>query len=160
MKPYQIFASMAPERAEAFFRKLGEDQPAMLQQAAAAAAAALKSRPSYVLKLPIEKQAATIRRALARVASSAVAEELLALYFLECRKALLVEWLELMGIEHEEGILKEESPREPAEDELKKSVESFCAVADDADRALLLQAFAAQTSIDWPKLEALTDPPS
>ena len=56
MKPYQIFASMAPEGAEAFFRKLGEDQPAMLQQAAAAAAAALKSRPSYVLKLPIEKQ--------------------------------------------------------------------------------------------------------
>ena len=50
-------------------------------------------------------------RRLARVL--ALAEEMLASYFLECRKELLAEWLDGLGIEHEKGSLKEEAPTQP-----------------------------------------------
>jgi hypothetical protein len=89
------------------------------------------------------------------VTSNPVAGEILAVYFLECRKEILVEWLDAVGLEHEEGTLKADAPPPPPQPELRKALESFLAVDDDPDRPLLLAAFAAQDAIDWPDLEAL-----
>jgi len=155
MRSYQVFAAMSPERATAITRTLKKEAPAMFAQALAAAAAALKARPVYLARQPIEKQAASIRRALARVAANAVAEELLAVYFLECRKDLLIEWLESLEIPHEDGSLVEEAPAAPSRARLAEAVKAFRAADDDGDRELLLAAFAAQSSIDWPDLEGL-----
>jgi hypothetical protein len=101
-----------------------------------------------------------VRRALARVAASDVAEELLAVYFLDCRKELLVEWLDAVGLEHEEGSLKADSPACPEPARLDAALERFRGAAkpdgdagDRFERELLLRAFAAQTAVDWPALE-------
>ena len=157
MRPFQIFAAMKPEQALQFFERLGEHSPEMLRQAADAASVALKSRPSYVRKLAPEKRAATIRRALARVSSNLVAEELLAVYFLDCRKELLIEWLDAVGVEHEEGTLKQEAPEQPEDAKLRESVDKFLAAEDDSDRVLLLRAYAAQGAIEWPLLDELLE---
>ncbi len=158
MRPFQIFAAMSAESAAAFFRGLSNDAPAVFNQAVHTASAALKSRPQYLLKQPFEKRAAALRRALSRVSSDGVAEEMLAVYFLECRKELLLEWLDVVGVEHEEGTLKQESPAEPEEKKLRAALKKFRTQDDDADRELLLRAFAAQSSIDWPKLDGYLEP--
>jgi hypothetical protein len=155
MRSFQVFASMTPEHATEMMRALKQDAPGMFAQALAAAAAAFKARPVYIARQPLEKQAASIRRALARVAASPVAEELLAVYFLECKKDLLVEWLDSLGIEHEDGTLAEDTPPAPPKAKLTKATKAFRTKDDDADRGLLLAAFAAQSSIDWPDLDAL-----
>jgi len=155
MRSYQVFAAMSPERATAITQTLKKQAPAMFAQALAAAAAALKARPVYLARQPIEKQAASIRRALARVSANAVAEELLAVYFLECRKDLLIEWLDSLRIPHEDGSLVEDAPAPPSQAKLAEAVKAFRAADEDGDRSLLLAAFAAQGSIDWPDLEAL-----
>ena len=155
MRSYQVFAAMSPERATAITQTLKQEAPGMFAQALAAAAAALKARPVYLARQPIEKQAAAIRRALARVSATAVAEELLAVYFLECRKDLLVEWLDSLAIPHEDGRLTEDLPAAPSQANLSKAAKEFLAADNDDDRGLLLAAFAAQSSIDWPDLEAL-----
>jgi hypothetical protein len=155
MRSFEVFASMSPEQATGVMRSLKKAAPAMYAQALAAAAAALRARPVYLARQPIEKQAASIRRALARVAASPVAEELLAVYFLECKRDLLIEWLDTLGIEHDEGTLAEDSPASPPKAKLAKSTRAFRSVDDDADRELLLAAFAAQESIDWPDLDEL-----
>jgi hypothetical protein len=157
MRSYQIFAAMPPDRAVAVLSRLSKDAPPMFQQALLAAGAAMNARPVYLRKLPFEKQAEAVRRTLARVAANGVAEEILAVYFLECRKALLIEWLDLLGIKHEDGILEADRPAAPKQAELQKARDAFCGVDDDPDRALLLRAFAAQSAIDWPDLEALLD---
>ncbi len=154
MKAYQIFAGMEPERCEAFFRLIAEESPGAFTQAVYAAAAAFKSRPKAVVKLPFDKRASMVRRALARVSSNVVAEEMLAIYFLECKQDMLTEWLDALGIEHEEGSLKENNPAEPPKDKLEGVIKDFCAKDDDPDRALLLKAFGAQDAIDWPLLDA------
>jgi len=155
MRPHEIFASMSPEHAEAVFRLLAKESPAMFSQAVHAAAIALKSRPQFLMKQPMERRTNAVRRALARVASGPVAAEILAVYFLECRKDVLVEWLDLIGLAHDEGALEEPSPASPPAAELEKHVAAYRAKDDDPDRDLLLQAFAAQDSIDWPDLDAL-----
>jgi hypothetical protein len=154
MRSYQVFAGLAPDHAQRLLARLAEKAPAMFVQAVAAASAALKARPVYLQRLPFEKRAEAVRRALSRVAANVVADEVLAVYFLECRKELLVEWLDGVGVEHKDGTLVADAPAQPAEKKLRAAVESFRA-ADDPDRDLLLRAFAAQDAVEWPVLEAL-----
>jgi hypothetical protein len=160
MRSYQVFARMSDEEAIRFLAVLAEKAPAFHVQALGAAAAAMRARAQYVLRQPHEKRAQAVRRALARVAASDVAEELLAVYFLDCRKELLIEWLDAVGLEHEEGMLKADEPSCPPAAKLSAALERFRAAAkadgepgDRAERELLLRAFAAQRAIDWQPLE-------
>jgi hypothetical protein len=155
MRSYQVFGAMAPDHAISVMSEISKKAPHVYQQALIAASASMNARPVYVQRQPFEKQVQAVRRALSRVAANAVAEEILAVYFLECRKELLIEWLDALGIEHEDGILEEDSPAAPKKAQLRKAHDSFRGVDDDADRPLLLNAFAAQSAIDWPDLEAL-----
>jgi hypothetical protein len=155
MRSYQVFAGLDPQHAEQMLARLSEKAPAMFVQALAAASAALKARPIYLQRQPFPKRAQAVRRTLSRVSTNAIADEVLAVYFLECRKELLVEWLDQVGLEHKDGTLTADAPPAPAEKKLRDAVESFRAAGDDPDRDLLLRAFAAQDAIDWPVLDAL-----
>jgi hypothetical protein len=155
MRSYQVFASMPPERAVALVRALQEKVPAIYAQALGAACVALRARPVYLQRQPVEKRAEAIRRALARVAADPISAEVLAVYFLECRKPLLVAWLDALGLPHKEGILESDAPPEPAEATLREATRAFLASDDDPDRPLLLRAFAAQEAIRWPTLDSL-----
>jgi hypothetical protein len=157
MRPYQLFAAMKPDQARALLDALKEKAPIGYAQALGLTAGVMKARPIFLQRLPAERRAELARKALARVASDAVAEEMLAVYFLECRNELLVEWLDLLGVEHEKGTLQGE-PKQPTAKKLAAAVEGLRKAATDtdgADRELLMRAFAAQTSIDWPKLDEL-----
>ena len=155
MRSYQVFAAMPPERALAMLRALSEKSPQMFRQSVDAAALATRTRPVYLRRQPFEKRSEAVRRALSRVAANALADELLAIYFLECRKPLLTEWLDRVGVTHDEGTLEENTPAQPPQDRLREAVEAFLSKEDDPDRTLLLSAFAAQEAVDWPALEAL-----
>jgi len=160
VRSYQVFAAMSQEQAERFLRTLSQEAPSLAAQALAAAGAAMKARPVYLRRLPLERRATAVRRALARVGSNALAEELLAAYFLECRRPLLVEWLDRAGVAHEDGTLRDETPAPPGTEALAKAVATFLEDAGPepgarGERELLLRSFAAQGAVDWPDLEAL-----
>jgi hypothetical protein len=155
MRSYQVFGKMAPEEAERMLKVLSKEAPAMFRQAVDAAAVSIKARPVFLRNQSFELRAKTIRRSLARVSANLVADELLAIYFLECRKPLLLEWLDLLGLAHEEGTLKDDRPKQPAEADLTAAVAKYRGTGDDPDRELLLRAFAAQSAIEWPALDAL-----
>ena len=119
---------------------------------------ALKFRPKFLMKQPKAKRIASVKRAMSKIGSAPMAEELLAVYFLKCRLELLTEWLDLMGLEHEEGILTQEEVPCPEAAELDEKVAKFRSGDDpDRDRDLLLRVFSAQTAIEWPALDALLE---
>jgi hypothetical protein len=158
MRSYQVFAAMSRERATAVMKNLAEKAPGAYAQTLQLAALAMKARPVYLQRQPADRRADAIRRALSRVSSDPIAGETLAVYFLECRKELLVEWLDTVGLEHDEGSLAQETPEPPSEKKLREATESFLAVDGDPDRRLVLLAFAAQDAIEWPVLDALLAP--
>jgi len=160
MRSYQVFAGLAPQHAEQMLTRLAEKAPAMFVQALAAASAALKARPVYLQRQPFAKRAEAVRRTLSRVATNTIADEVLAVYFLECRKELLIEWLDLLGVKHKDGTLEADAPPPPAEKKLREAVEGFRAAGDDPDRELLMRAFAAQDAVEWPVLDGLLASPS
>ena len=154
MRAYEVFAWSSPELVGRMLEVLSEKAPAYYAQALGAAAAAMKARPQYMVRQPLERRAQAVRRALARVVANDVAEELLAAYFLDCRKELLGEWLDAVGLEHEEGVLQEDAPPQPDEAALRTALEKYRAGGEPEERELLLRAFAAQRAVDWPALEA------
>ncbi len=160
MRAYQVFGAMTREQVARLLGALHVEAPALERQVLAAAAAAMKARPGFLLKRPPEARADAVRRAMARVGANAAAEELLATYFLDCRKPLLVEWLDHLGLEHEDGILQGADPTQPEPEKLREAVASFRAGEQSEDRELLLRAFAAQSAIDWPALDALVEKPA
>lgn len=157
MRCFEIFAAMPQDQSRRVLREIRERAPAGFQQALMLACGVLRSRPVYLRGLPFDKQADAVRRALARVASNSVAEELLAVYFLECRRPLLIEWLDAVGLAHEEGVLKDEKPPEPEEAKLRESVDGFLGGEEPETRLLLLRAFGAQEPVEWPAFDALLD---
>lgn len=155
MRSYQVFAAMTPQEATRMLRVLSAEAPAMFRQAVDAAAVASKMRPVYLRNQPFEKRAQAVRRTLARVSANPVADELLAAYFLECRRPLLLEWLDLLGLPHEDGTLEDDAPDPPAESDLRAAVAKFRGAGEeDPDRELLLRSFAAQEAVAWPVLDA------
>jgi len=155
MRCFEVFAGMPEEQARQVLREIREKAPAAFQQALMLACGVMRSRPVYMRGLPFEKQADAVRRALARVASNGVAEEMLAVYFLECRRPLLVEWLDTVGLAHEDGVLKDERPPEPDAAKLREAVERFLDGEEPQTRRLLLRAFSAQEPVEWPALDSL-----
>jgi len=158
MRPYQIFAAMSPERGRTVLQSIGEAAPGALVQALGATCSAMRVRPVFLTKQPPEKRLELVRKTLARVSADELAEEMLAVYFLHCRKDLLIEWLDAVGIEHEDGALKSDRPAPPDDGKLADAVARFRTADDEAaraDRLLLLRAFTAQSAVDWPALDRL-----
>lgn len=157
MRAFQVFATMTPERSTDLLEKISKKSPLAFSQGMVTACSVLKLRPVFMKKQPFEKQASLLKRALSLVASNTVAEEMLAMYFLECRNELLVEWLDALGIEHEDGNLGDVDPVQPEAKNLAETFRAFIAKDDDADRPLVVRAFACQEAIDWPELDALIE---
>lgn len=155
MRCYEIFAAMPREQGLAILSEVREKAPAGFRQALLVACGVMKTRPVYLTRQPFERQADAVRRALGRVASNGVAEEILAIYFLECRKPLLVEWLDGVGVAHEEGVLKDDRPPAPDDAKLREFAMHFLSGDAPETRRLLLEAFSAQDTVEWPALDAL-----
>lgn len=155
MRSNEIFARMGPEAALAFLTEIHEQAPGVEEIALSAAAGAFRLRPIFLRRQPRKRQAEWMRQALSRAAMAALAEEVLAEYFLEYHGELLGEWLDALGLEHEKGVLASATTECPKPAELAKIVAAFRTGANPERRELLMRAFAAQTSIDWPDLEAL-----
>jgi hypothetical protein len=77
-------------------------------------------------------------------------------FFLENQKDLLIELLDTLGLEHEEGVLKQVDAPCPSKQKLGAALKKFRAGKKGKEyRGLLLRSFAAQSAIDWPDLEAM-----
>ena len=155
MRPHQIIAGMSQDDFDGVMNALGAESPEAVSSTTVAAAQVLKFRPKFLLKQPMPKRLKQIKGAMSRLSANELAEELLAVYILKCRLPLLTEWLDLMGLEHEEGILTQAEVPCPDAAELEEKVGRFRAGDDASDRELLMRVFSAQSAVEWPALDAL-----
>jgi hypothetical protein len=155
MRSNEIFAQMSKEQAAAFLDEVKREAIPVAQLALGATAQAFRLRPQFLRRQPVLRQAEWMRRALGRTVGAPLAEEVLATYFLEHHLDLLKEWLDLIGIAHEDGQIQEEVLASPGKEKIDAAVAKFRQGDQPERRELLLRAFAAQSAVDWPELEAL-----
>ena len=89
------------------------------------AASTLRLRPVFLGRQPFDKRCSMIQKAMALKMNAETAAEVLAAYYMERHPESVVELLDALGVEHEEGALRDPSPGAPKDAKLKEIVETF-----------------------------------
>ena len=148
-RPSQLWKALPPEKklqaAEAFW----SDHEGGMEQAEAVALIArqIKFRPKSVLTLPVEKKARHLA-GLAQV-SDLLAARLLIAYHLEHQRPMMGAFLDALGIAHEDGLIKDESPKTPDAATLDKGVKELAAKYPKQDVARYFWALLWQDPETW-----------
>jgi hypothetical protein len=133
MRPARLWRQMPLDERVSAAGAFWRDEQAALEQAEAVALIArhIKFRPKSVLGLPVEKKARHLAT-LAQV-SDLLAARLLVAYHLEHQRPMMGAFLDALGIEHDDGLIKDETPKTPDADTLDKAVTTLAAAYPRAD---------------------------
>ena len=102
----------------------------------------MKFRAKSVLKLPVEKK--TRYLVDAATVSDTVAARALVNYHLGRQRPMMGDFLDALGVAHEEGLIKEETVVKPESEKLRAAVEQIAGeVSGRRRRAVLLDAGVA-----------------
>ena len=153
MRPARLWRLMPLDQrvsaASAFWR----DEQAALEHAEAVALISrhIKFRPKSVLSLPVEKKAKHLA-GLVQV-SDLLAARLLVAYHLEHQRPMMGAFLDALGIAHEDGLIKDESPKAPETETLDQGVAALVAAYPKGDVARYFWTLLWQDPETWGGLQ-------
>ena len=149
IRPVRVWKSMPLEQRSSAAAAFWTDEQAAIEQAEAVALIArqIKFRPKSVLSLPVEKKA----RHLAGLAgvSDLLAARLLVSYHLEHQRPMMSAFLDLLGIAHENGLIKDESPKPPDDATLDAAARGLAEKFPKADVARYFWTLLWQDPETW-----------
>lgn len=153
-RPSKLWRRMPLERRVDAADLFWNDEHSADQQMEAVASIAthMKFRPRSILALTPDKRA----RYLAQLPniSDAIAARALVNYHLERHRPMMGEFLDLLGITHENGLISEENIAKPETAKVKKAAKDLAAKYPADDVALYLATLVSQDPDTW---EALVD---
>jgi hypothetical protein len=154
-RPSKLWRRLPAERrtaaAELFW---GDEQSAEQQvEACATIATHMKFRAKSVLNLPVDKKTRYLVN-LPQV-SDAVAARALVNYHLGRQRPMMGDFLDALGIAHEEGLIKEETVVKPDSDKLKAAADQIAAKYPAEDVSLYLSTLVSQDPETWGELAQL-----
>jgi hypothetical protein len=152
-----IWSGMSDELAATVLREVRAESIDIYRQALGTAAGALRMRPQVLQQQPAPRQAAAIRRSLLQVGREELGAHLLVTWLTTRHKPMLTQFLDELGIAHEEGTIKEETGEEPEEEKLRAAVAHLRENFDTEHVRIYLQAFLVTTAPEWVHLPALID---
>lgn len=154
-KPHEIFARMPGETASQLFAFVFEKEKPLYKATVESLAKQRKLRPVFLERKPREERHAWMRDALGRKMSEGIAAHLLQIWLIGAHKGVLCDFLDALGIAHDENGTIEELPAAPESDKLKAAVDTLLAKHDRGVVAVYLHAFQALDEKGWPTLETL-----
>jgi hypothetical protein len=152
-RPSRVWRQMPVEARTSAAAAFWRDEQTALEQAEAVALIArqIKFRPKSVLALPVEKKAKHLA-GLAQV-SDLLAARLLVAYHLEHQRPMMGAFLDALGIAHEDGLIKDESPKAPDAATLDKAVATLAAAYPKPDVARYFWTLLWQDRETWGGLD-------
>lgn len=149
MRPSRLWRTLPTDVRVSAANAFWSDEQAALEQAEAVALISghLKFRPKSVLALPTEKKARHLA-GLARI-SDLLAARLLVSYHLTHQRPMMGAFLDSLGIAHEDGLIKDESPTAPDAATLDSAVKTLSQTYPKADVARYFWALLWQDGETW-----------
>ena len=149
IRPARMWRQMPMELRTAAAQAFWADEQAALEQAEAVALIArqIKFRPKSVISLTHDKKARHLA-GLAQV-SDLLAARLLISYHLEHQRPMMGAFLDLLGIAHEDGLIKEDAPVAPDAATLDQAVKELATKYPKADVARYFWALLWQDAETW-----------
>jgi hypothetical protein len=154
-RPSKIWRRMPAERRVAAAELFWADEQSVEQQVEACATIAtqMKFRTKSVLGLPIEKKTRYLVT-LPQV-SDTVAARALVNYHLGLKRPMMGDFLDALGIAHEEGLIKDEAVVKPESEKLKTAAAEVAAKYPAEDVALYFATLVSQDPETWGELAQL-----
>ena len=151
LTPSRLWTRLEPDlrtaAAQSYFRRGGGDRT-QRREGEMAIARALRFREEAVRKLPVDKRAGYLARAV-RPDDSLASALLLALH-VDQRAPLLSTFLDHLGIPHEGGMISEDHElTAPPPEKLREAVDALYAQHDAAEVELYLSSLLAMDSDTW-----------
>ena len=148
---------MPAERRAAAAELFWSDEQSAEQQVEACATIAtqMKFRAKSVLNLPVDKKTRYLVN-LPQV-SDAVAARALVNYHLGLKRPMMGDFLDALGIAHEEGLIKDETVGKPDSGKLKTAADQIAAKYPAEDVALYFSTLVSQDPETWGELAELPE---
>src|SRR5208282_5337791 len=156
LKSYELFGFMSPALANDILAFSHESDKPAYKATLAAVAQARHVRPVFLERQPRSQRHIAMVATLARPALDAVAGGLIRAWLLKQQKAMLVDFLDALGIKHEDGVV-ENLPAEMDDTKLKSAIEALLAKHLPEAVAVYLNAFNEMNGAHWANLKTLLE---
>ncbi|MCS7090801.1 MAG: hypothetical protein RMN51_09245 [Verrucomicrobiota bacterium] len=151
LKSHELIGFMSPGLAADILNFAFEEDKATYKATLAAVAEARRLRPVYLLRQPRAQRDVTILNTLTRPSLDSAAAALLRAWLLKKHKAMLVDFLNSLGIPHEDGVV-ETLPDKVEDDKLQAAVEMLLGKYPSEVVAVYLHAFNEMNEVNWENL--------
>jgi hypothetical protein len=152
MKAHELFRGMTDAFASSVLQYFRDENRDVYRTTIASLAAARKLRPVYIQRKPAVEQVAWLIKTLRLRSSDEVAEQLLQVWLLKARQPMLVQFLDDLGIAHDEEGSVDDLPESLDPDKLRTAVDNLLAAFPAPEVSVYLHMFQRQTAEGWPEL--------
>ena len=151
---HELLGFMSPALATEIMVYTHETDKQLYRATLGAVAQARKVRPVFLERQPREQQHAAMVATLSKPALDMVSGNLIRGWLLKKHNAMLVDFLNALGIEHKEGVV-ENLPETVEDAKLQAAIEGLLAKHPPEVVAVYLNAFHDMNEVNWPNLKGL-----
>lgn len=153
---HELFGFMSPPLAGEIIAYIHESDKPAYRAALKAVAEARHVRPVFLERQPRAQQHSTILSTLTRPSSEVLAASVLRQWLVKKYNAMLVDFLNALGIPHKEGVV-DDLPETMDDARLKAAVETLLAKYPPEVVAVYLNAFNDMNEANWANLKTLLE---
>lgn len=157
MNSSQIFQRLSPALVTQIFSFLQEHEKPSFKMAIQTVAAQRKLRPVFVERKPREERFTWFQGALSRPAAEPIGANLIQMWLMGEQSALLCDFLDALGIAHDEKGGIETLPESPSVEQLRGAVDAMLAKHPAETVAVYLHSFQSMDIAGWPALAELLE---
>jgi len=156
MAPNEIFAQMTPEVASEIFSFLFEHEKPLYKATIDALAKQRNLRPVFVERKPRNERFAWMQTTLGRKNNDGISAHLLQIWLVGAHAPLLCDFLDGLGIAHDENGTVESLPSAPSKEQLASVIDGLFSKYNPGVVAVYLNAFQAlDDEGGWPTLNEI-----
>ena len=153
---HELFGFMSPALANEIVTFTHETDKPVYKATLAAVAQARHVRPVFLERQPRPQQHSEIIASLARPALEAAAGGLIRAWLLKKHNAMLVDFLNALGIPNKDGVV-DDLPKDRDDAKLKSAIETLLAKHPPEVVAVYLNAFNDMNEAHWANLKTLLE---
>jgi len=152
MNAQQLLQAIGPELRQQILSYIQTDERPAYRTVIQTLAGQRKLRPQFILEKSRAQQAEWLLNQLMVKTNEPMAEQILQIWLLKSQGAMLVTFLDAVGIPHDGKGQVEDLPEEITEDKAKAGIEALLATYPPKQVALYLHMFQLQKPEGWPGL--------
>ena len=153
---HELLGFMSPALALDILTYAYETDKPLYRATLGAVAEARKRRPVFLERQPRPQRHAAMLATLARPALDMVAANLIRTWLLKKHKQMLADFLDALGIAHQEGVV-EDLPPAMDDAKVRAAVEALLAKHPHEAVAVYLNAFNEMNEVEWPSLKTMLE---